>query len=444
MSCISRCEFANTVLEILTLKEKIQSTKIANLNLYTKKAADITFPRSIVYWKRGYVDVKSISEDVKSIVDYYKKQYHFMNYSDEDTIHNLKEVMVATIYKNYAVHIDFELSLNSSDILIKFDRKLMSYLIIKTAIEQGPNFGNRTSNESNVEKTIFLKIDEDTESEITNTRLKMIKEVSQNILRTQGFTVQNDVSSKNYVFTTKSTGKNEDNRLHRYLCGVVLNGSRKKEMSLTNQDYAYIVSHKVREINEDRLSDVDDADGEKVAKASIAYEMLSVKPNIPIVINKSDKLDKAIKEAAFILYNNARVSAILNKYNISVKNNEYPEIKPISEFSEFQHVTDDESWDLIYSYLMRYPDLLKSTVPTHVNNNESKLEFHMHHLWSFLSTLSHKFSSYYRRYRILMSNVSVTEKSSSITSERLHLLRALHVIFKNTLSLLNVEEVLNM
>lgn len=207
--------------------------------------------------------------------------------------------IIGTIRKNHAVDVNFELTLDTSDILIKFDKKMMSFLIVKSIIEQGSNFGSKTHNDKNFEDTIFLKIDEDNESQITNSRLKMIKEVSQNVLRSQGYLSQNDVSYKNYVLTTKSMGKNEDNRIHRHVCGVVLNVNKKKEIHLTKEDYTEIVLQKVKDINEDRLSDVNDSDTEKVAKAAIAYEMLSVKPNIPIIVNKSDKLDKSIKGTTF-------------------------------------------------------------------------------------------------------------------------------------------------
>ncbi|KAJ8686945.1 hypothetical protein QAD02_022739 [Eretmocerus hayati] len=438
-------QLAKIILETIT-GQKFHNSKAININNKALSSkGDISFQLGLEHW-RGHIITES---------DWYKHSENILQYfmlrickyknpslhSDlileifKQNITQLLEQICAT-----PKSLQFTISLSQNFVLLNFKRQVASYLAIKTAIDHGPLYGSVHG----CNKIYKLHIDYDDESVTTNMRLNLLKTVSVNLLKCQGYLVQDEECNENYVYTIKSEGSTAEG-YKRYLCGAVLNDHKSKERGMTQKMYLRSKVEKVKELNAQRCPNIYidknniEGDIEKIANAAITYELLSTKHSIPVIVESSDGIDRSIKEASFILYNNVRMTAILDKYAKLVLEDEFPQIVPIEEIETFNKIIDDESWSLVYNYIMKYPDVLKSVITV-----EPKLDINIQSLWFFVSSLCHDFSKYYRRNRILMKGVDFNDQIISIATERLHLLRALRIVLRNSLSLLGVEEVMYM
>ncbi|OXU28332.1 hypothetical protein TSAR_012863 [Trichomalopsis sarcophagae] len=319
---------------------------------------------------------------------------------------------------------------------IKYLRGIHAVYAIKAVYTQGKNFG--INEDCGIKVKLGVEYAE--ESELTNLRLDLLKKVSTNLLKAQGFNVQDEVCDHNYVFTIKSVGKTIDKN-ERYVCGAVVNSSKKKEKCLTVESYMQNKISKVKELCDQRHPDDlvarsnSEEDIKKIADASVSHELLSTKHISTVMLKNFDNIDKSVKEGSYILYNNVRMNAVLDKYAQLLLKGEIPQIPEVENLFTFSTL-DIEEWNLFYNYIIKYPDVLKATVTFH-----PKLNVNVHLLWSFVSSLCHEFSRYYEKNRFLMPNPTFDSRISELCSERLHLLRSLRIILRNSLALLEVEEV---
>lgn len=192
----------------------------------------------------------------------------------------------------------FTMDIASNFVVIKFRRPTVSCIALKTTIEQASQYGSR---KQRCDKSFSLKVELDAESEVTSMRLNLLKKVSVNLLKFQNYDIQDrEKCSDNYIYTIKSIG-NVDHAYNRYLCGAVLNANKKKEKDLTQNVYLQNKLEKINELNAQRCSDVvtdkDNIvkDAQKIAKASVSYELLSTKHTSPVILENSDDLDRFIK-----------------------------------------------------------------------------------------------------------------------------------------------------
>lgn len=179
---------------------------------------------------------------------------------------------------------------------IKYPREVYAVEAIKAVYQHGMSFGKKKDCAIKVK----LEVEYADDSEVTNLRLDLLKKVSTNLLKAQGYNVQDEECDHNYIFTIKSEGKIVDNH-KRYICGAVLNSNKRKERSLTVESYVQNKIDKVKELNDQRHSDVYIArnnieeDIKKIADASISYELLSVKHISTVIMENFDNIDRSIK-----------------------------------------------------------------------------------------------------------------------------------------------------
>ncbi|XP_058809474.1 arginine--tRNA ligase-like, partial [Phymastichus coffea] len=410
---------AKILVETITGGE-VNYPKIININkrdLATK--GDLSFQLKLDFW-RGYIDIKSEGfKHAKNILEYYKylKHEYSTHQHDSTNIEQILEVFENDINKQLNCttgkeHNHVVMKISNDFVLVNYNRSNAAYLVIKTAIKKGSEYGMK-----NEPKNIMLSVDYDSDSEMTNQRLKLQKQVSENLLKCQSCELQKRKNITNYIFTVKSEGYTEENHI-KYFCGAVLNSKKKKERDLKFSTYLERKIEKIKYFNAQRISDVyiNKDNFEKailrIANASINYELLSTKHDSPVIINQSNNVDRFIKEASFVLYNNSRINSILDKYSKLVKDNQFFQIKPIEKINSFEKTMDDDSWSLVYNYLMKYSDILESLVIT-----KPKLKVKIHLLWSFISNLCHDFSRYYQRNRILLRGTEFNNQMIDIMTE---------------------------
>ncbi|KAI8511205.1 DALR anticodon-binding domain-containing protein 3 [Branchiostoma belcheri] len=159
------------------------------------------------------------------------------------------------------------------------------------------------------------------------------------------------------------------------------------------------------------------------------------------------KLDLSIKESgegpqdnkggAFILYNCARLATLFKHYQQDVQAGVYPDLPDISSV-DLSLLKEEEEWELLFNFLLPYPDLVQGTVGD-ISNTRAKILTHQ--VCSFLIALSRDLSSYYRRVRVLLEpRVHLLP----VMFARLHLLKGVQQVMHNGLSLLGIQPLAQM
>ena len=188
-------------------------------------------------------------------------------------------------------------SLKRERVCIFLNRPQTLSLAIKNAVKNGHSYGKKALGN----ECFSLKMQFDKESELTNQRLRFLKEVTENILRLQGYGVAEENSDHNYIITTKSEGVVEGN-YKKFVCGVVKNpGLNSKETFLTWKSYLCSKKEKLLELNAHKYQTEDkeigdyNEDIEEIAKTVIKFEMLSVKPSRAVFLKNVATSDDTMK-----------------------------------------------------------------------------------------------------------------------------------------------------
>ncbi|XP_020289818.1 DALR anticodon-binding domain-containing protein 3 isoform X2 [Pseudomyrmex gracilis] len=312
------------------------------------------------------------------------------------------------------------------------------------AIEHGMMFGRSSSNG----KTFSLKYQPDAQSDLTTRRLSIMRDVAAKVLNLHGY-VLSPLEEKNcagkYVFTSKSEG-HVDEEYRKYVCGVVKNSqSNLKETDLTWEQYVKCKVNQLAELNEYKIIESERSDEQKnlflhtLASAIVIFELMAVKPSRAVVIGNNNNLtsDKNVtntKGASFVLYNTARIAAIIAKYNERVSCEDYPSLPNIQNV-DFSQLNEEEEWELVYNFIFGYPQMIDACVKCEPN-------FHVQPqlLCLFLLRLCQKFSVYYRKIKILMEGDHLIPKMVA----RIYMLHALQVVFENALDILSIKPVSRM
>jgi len=169
-----------------------------------------------------------------------------------------------------------------------------------------------------------------------------------------------------------------------------------------------------------------------VANASMKYSLLSVSPRVPINFDIDQAVDPTGNSAAFILYSAARISSILAKFDIGVKNGKY---QPEPAELNWDLLNDDQAWEIMTKYIIPFKEIVRSTIPQFENGEippEPKLpDFGTHVIPTYAFNLSRVFSSYYGRVKVLSGDESMYVK--------VRFCRAVLQVLHNALRLFMVE-----
>uniref|UniRef100_A0A182XVK6 DALR anticodon binding domain-containing protein n=1 Tax=Anopheles stephensi TaxID=30069 RepID=A0A182XVK6_ANOST len=138
------------------------------------------------------------------------------------------------------------------------------------------------------------------------------------------------------------------------------------------------------------------------------------------------------KGASFILYNYARLATILNKHAKLVEQGLAPDLPPIHEI-DFSLLIEPEEWQLLYAYLLRFPDTVRLTI-----GYGKSPQIAPYHMLNFTLCMIKCLSKYYRRVRILTDN---RPRLQPVMSARLCLIRAVFDMLKVILDIFDLEPV---
>jgi len=224
-------------------------------------------------------------------------------------------------------------------------------------------------------------------------------------------TLQYDMSSKTMCdiinvsicrdkyYCSRQAGKN-------IIYSPILNVHNNKKIDLTRQNYADILVNELQqaaaakqEMNGQNIGGKGwDEFLQSQAEACMILQFLSVSPNTQIKVEVQDNDNQNTREWAFILYNYARLCVLFESFHSKVTNGDMPPLPDISEVNLSLLSTDDE-WALIWVFILDWPVLMDTFAQDLLNAGNTLPKFSA--VVRFLSSLSHRLSTYYSRYHVL-------------------------------------------
>ncbi|KAG8272924.1 DALR anticodon-binding domain-containing protein 3 [Homalodisca vitripennis] len=130
--------------------------------------------------------------------------------------------------------------------------------------------------------------------------------------------------------------------------------------------------------------------------------------------------------APFVLYNYARLSAILEKFDYCVAESMFRPLPSLDDIN-YSLFTEEDEWSLVFDLLAEWPAV--------VTECQNLTRPGLHRLTGFLSTLASIFSVYYRHTRVLNEGLP---HMVPLMEARIHLLLAIRQVFLNAFSLLGI------
>ncbi|XP_024936241.1 uncharacterized protein LOC107263087 isoform X1 [Cephus cinctus] len=430
------CTLANHVFELLTGTINVNATviKINSENLSVN--GELCFLTNLQAWKNFFTIEASIYSKCTSILEYllHSRGQTFQRGTNEEIAETVFRELVAA---SAIWHLRIEkCTLQKERVCVFLNRSHAISTAITMFVSNNVDiFKNQYS-----DKSFSLKVETDKESDLTNVRLCLIRDVAENLMKLQGCKIS-ETSNNKYIITSKSQSKTEDS-YNRYVCGVVKNSeANAKEIKLTWELYLKEKKIKLSEsfkqkcstINEE-INSVDDINS-CLAQAEIVFELLAVKPSRTVFIKSNTSSDRSVsntKGVSFIFYNLARISAIWKKYITMQAAGRYPKLTDINNV-DFSSLNQEEEWELVYNFIIGYPDMIRSCI-----RYEPDFELYPQTLCHFLGRLCQKFSAYYRRIRVLTEGGN--HQVPAMTA-RLYLLKALDDILLGALKVLHIRSV---
>nr|CAH7759425.1 unnamed protein product [Callosobruchus chinensis] len=407
---------------LLQLQNYLVASEENNHNIirkHTKKLetlGDISFPLNIDNWHR-LLDRESVST-LRTIFEYNKVDIVGLKSSSAEWSISVSDIKITES--------NIHLFLNRSGETFK-----ASICEVLTSQE---NYGS-----CNIfDYTICIETKEPDvpvdDMDVSNLRINILKGVTNNFI--EKFTCETTSDQCRKIIISQSPLEEVKRFL---LCGPVLDHEGKKSTMTAGElfrkrmnDMRMMAQHKYGV--QIKSNSPWEAYFAKLGRACVTIELLSNRLQKPIKIAEND-LQTANKGPSFIFYNCARLSTLLREFDRRMTQNMYPEL-PSIELVDFSLLDQQEEWELLYVYIMQYPMILRDSV-----KDIEKGIFSPHNLVTFLSNLCSVFSVYYRRVRVL---TDAREHLHGVIHAKIYLLKALQIVFHNTLFLLNIEPIKEM
>ena len=154
-------------------------------------------------------------------------------------------------------------------------------------------------------------------------------------------------------------------------------------------------------------------------------EVLSLPANHEIKFVSNDKIGTHC--SMFVLYNYARITQILNKFQQLTSNGEYDILPHVSE-TNFNLLQLPAEWLILVRYIISFPDLLNESSNIIQHKSISKI-------CQFLISLTQDFSNYYSKIKILQSGTHLQPKLFA----RLHFISSLKRVMEICFLILDIK-----
>ncbi|KAH8394482.1 hypothetical protein KR222_011658 [Zaprionus bogoriensis] len=223
----------------------------------------------------------------------------------------------------------------------------------------------------------------------------------------------------------------------RLVCGPVLEPTKKTATNLSSDSYMALRSndmlliamhrHGVRDCA--RSTDFE-ALMQRLGHAAVIVDLFEVRHSSGATVVRNGL--GSSKGANYILYNSARLETLLRTFASQVEEGVYEPLPPLEKI-DLSLLEDELDWQLIYGYLLTFPELLESTL---VQLRQGQCGVHL--LVRYIVNLASLFSRYYRNKQILLQRRS---NLMPVLYARLYLVKAVRQVLNSALALLGIQPV---
>lgn len=329
-------------------------------------------------------------------------------------------------------------TLTSDHCFLRFKRECGFKVTLKKVFEQNDKYGydiDRSFNYAFVHSTSKLS-----EDSLTELRIKTAIDVCKNFLCKLGCTIKNTPDGCDLNLNISRHVKKEEDTGHHVSCGVVSvlgapsnNIPPKDFIEKRSLQMQLLAQHKYGI----RFSSNCDAHllCKQLGESTVKFELLQVKLSKPLTVNIENHASCSSKGISFILYNYARISSMCDTFDTKVSEGIYPDL-PAFEDIDCKLFCNNLEWEILYCYILRFPAVVNDCV-----RDIKSGYFNVHYLCNFLSGFVGVFSVYYKNVKILASSY---RHMSSLIHARIYFIKAIEIVIKNSLVLLDIAPVKRM
>ncbi|EDW65380.1 DALR anticodon-binding domain-containing protein 3 [Drosophila virilis] len=228
-----------------------------------------------------------------------------------------------------------------------------------------------------------------------------------------------------------------DKKSVRMVCGPVLEPTKKTATMLTSGSYMALRSNDMLLIAMHRHGVRDCAKGtdfeslmQRLGHAAVIVDLFEVRHGSGATVVRNGL--GSSKGANYILYNSARLETLLRTFAAQVDAGVYEPLPPLEKI-DLSVLEDELDWQLIYGYLLTFPELVESTL---VQLDQGLCAVHL--LVRYIVDLASLFSRYYRNKQILVQQRS---NLMPVLYARIYLVKAVREVLNAALALLGIQPV---
>ncbi|KAG0723702.1 DALR anticodon-binding domain-containing protein 3 [Chionoecetes opilio] len=241
------------------------------------------------------------------------------------------------------------------------------------------------------------------------------------------------VSGMEFVITDSMKGVQRGPWVYQYV-GVV-DAKTGKPWTGSVQDYCRILLEELKQTSKMRQKEEDDewlAFLEEQVERCLTLHLLSPTHSNQLRVEVDGDTHNT-KEVSFMLYNYARLCSIFDHFEQCVQEGDVAPLPP-AEDVDFSLLRTDEEWDLVWVYLLRWPDIVEDMASGVLGRSRQPKTALVSR---FLYSLGHRWSEYYGRHQVLCEGLH--PHLLPLVYARLHLLRALATLMRTCFALLGVH-----
>lgn len=178
-------------------------------------------------------------------------------------------------------------------------------------------------------------------------------------------------------------------------------------------------------------------DAKTLTDASIKIDILGNACHSPLTLeNTASGRGAESRLGAFILYNTARLSTLLQRFEQAVAEGFYPAL-PSVDLIDWTLLREEEDWELVYVYLAAFPEIVSQSVECIIPaDGKLSAKIHTHKVTNFLVSFCKCLSAHYSRYHILTGREA---HLLPLMYARLYMMKAAHQVLLHSLDLLGIR-----
>ncbi|KAH8388707.1 hypothetical protein KR200_005004 [Drosophila serrata] len=331
-------------------------------------------------------------------------------------------------------------SLSTGRYTLSFQRLPIIEFVLKNVLSQGGDYGRRRKTEQSPTLTLVLENAGEGAGGLRHYRLQVIYDIVRRLVEYSPWhLVDSKDAKKDTLHVHVELQKCTQQALKDHVClvaGPVVEPVQKTGTKLALDSYLELRTTHMRQVamhrNGIRPSGISNMDTlmKRLGAAAVIVDLISVRHQSAVTLVRNGL--GSSKGASYILYNSARLETLLRTFDDKVKANVYDPLPPL-EAIDFSILEDDLDWQLIYGYLLPFPDVLESLLEQLPQGSCG-----IHKFVRYIENLAGVTSRYYRHKKVL---VQKREQLSPILYARVYLIMTVRQVLNVVLAVLGIQPV---